>query len=113
MELGQQGREAVLTGARMALAQWSERLGAAGADAMRAIPGLTAQVDQHLAQIRRTLGDAEGRVHPVTLAAYADGVADTAAGKGWSATETADAGWSRASWPSVHLLAVCVLAGGI
>jgi hypothetical protein len=96
MELGQQGRQNVLTGARMALAQLSERLGAAGFEAMRSIPGLTAQVDQHLAQIRHTVGDPEGRVHPVSLAAYADGVADAATGKGWSAAETAE-GWGRAS----------------
>ena len=113
MELGQQGHLAVFTAALIALRQWSHRLGAAGFSAMQTVPGLLAQVDQHLAQIRDTVGDQRGRVHPVTLAAYADGVADAAAGKGWTAGEVAAVGWHRASWPSVHLLAVCVLAAEI
>ena len=110
MELGHHGHEALITGARLALEQWSQRLGAAGASAMRTIPGLMAHVDQHLSQIRDAVGDNNGRVHPVLLAAYADGVADAAAGKGWSVGETVAAGWHKASWPSVHLLAVCLLA---
>jgi hypothetical protein len=44
------------------------------------------------------------------LAAYADGVADGAFAKGWSPDEVLGGDWSLASWPSVRLLAVCVLA---
>ncbi|MFC3742880.1 DUF6401 family natural product biosynthesis protein [Paractinoplanes deccanensis] len=95
----------VTAAASLALAQWSQRLGAAGMEAMRSLPGLAAAVDQHVMQIRETLG----RPRPEVLAAYADGVADTVTARGWNADETA-AGWDRASWPSVHLLAVCVLA---
>ncbi|WP_229069049.1 DUF6401 family natural product biosynthesis protein [Actinoplanes sp. DH11] len=108
MELDQ--RRAVSAGARLVLDWWSQRLGESGTDAMRANPGLTAQVDQHVAQIRRSVGDASGQVSAVHLAAYADGVSDVAAARGWSADETESAGWHRASWPSLHLLAVCVLA---
>lgn len=96
----------MVAAARLALEQWSHRLGAAGMEAMRTLPGLTAAVDQHVTQIRHALG---GRPRAETLAAYADGLSDTVTAKGWSAGETA-AGWHRASWPSVHLLAVCVLA---
>ena len=112
MELDRHGARAVIGAAELALAQWSARLGASGAAAMRTAPGLLALVDQHVAQIRAAVADRIGRLHPVTLAAYADGVADTAAAKGWSADETAS-GWHNPSWPSVHLLAVCVLAGRV
>ncbi|SNY42670.1 DUF6401 family natural product biosynthesis protein [Paractinoplanes atraurantiacus] len=98
-------RQHVTTAARLALAQWSQRLGADGMEAMRSRPGLTAAVDQHIAQIRDTIGHAR----PEALAAYADGVADAVTAKGWRADETAR-GWEGASWPSLHLLAVCVLA---
>jgi hypothetical protein len=111
MELDKRSRAAVMAAARLALEQWSDRLGRAGMAAMRAEPGLRAAVDQHVAQIRDAVADRRGRVHPAALAAYADGVADTVTAKGWSARETADGGWRNASWPSVHLLAVCVLAG--
>lgn len=105
MEMDQRRGQAVTTAARLALAQWSRRLGAAGMEAMRTRPGLAAAVDQHIAQIRDTLG----HVRPDKLAAYADGVADTVTAKGWSAEEV-ETGWQRASWPSLHLLAICVLA---
>jgi hypothetical protein len=107
MEMDRHGARAVIDAAELALEQWYHRLGASGAAAMRAAPGLLALVDQHVTQIRSAIA---GRLHPVALAAYADGVADTATARGWSADETA-AGWHNPSWPSVHLLAVCVLAG--
>ena len=110
MEMDRHSARALSEAAELALEQWSRRLGAPGSAAMRAAPALLATVDQHVAQIRSAVADRLGRLHPVTLAAYADGVADTATAKGWSADETA-AGWHNASWPSVHLLAVCVLAG--
>ena len=49
-------------------------------------------------------------VRPPHGLSYAQ-AADTVAARGWSADETAT-GWDRASWPSLHLLAVCVLARG-
>ncbi len=78
--------------------------------AMRDVPGLLAAVDQHAAQIRDSLADRRGRLHPITLAAYADGVADAASARGWSMDELFEPNWSTASWPSVRLLALCVLA---
>ncbi len=110
MELGPQGRQHVVSAAQLALEQWRTRLGEAGKAAMQSLPGLLAEVDQHIAHVREQVADRLGRLHPVTLAAYADGVADAASAKGWSAQETATAGWAGASWPSVRLLAVCVLA---
>ncbi|GAA4946723.1 DUF6401 family natural product biosynthesis protein [Actinoplanes utahensis] len=105
MELDQHHSRTVTDSARFALAQWSQRLGVPGFEAMRLLPGLAAAVDQHVAQIR----DALGELRADNLAAYADGVADTVTARGWSADEAA-VDWSRASWPSLHLLAVCVLA---
>ena len=103
------GNDTVTSAAQLALGQWTDRLGRAGMAAMRAVPGLLAAVDQHAAQVRDCLADRRGRLHPVTLAAYADGVADAAVAKGWSIDELLG-DWSVASWPSVRLLAVCVLA---
>ncbi|MGK5682810.1 DUF6401 family natural product biosynthesis protein [Actinoplanes sp. URMC 104] len=110
MDMSRQSDHAVILAAGLALEQWTHRLGAAGMAAMRALPGLRATVDQHIAHIRDAVTDRRGRVHPVMLAAYADGVADTVTAKGWSVREHTTTGWERASWPSVHLLAVCVLA---
>jgi hypothetical protein len=112
MEMGQQSTRAVIAAARFALEQWSHRLGTAGRQAMRSTPGLTAAVDQHMVHIRASIVDGLGRVRPDMLAAYADGVADAAAARGWTLSE-AESGWHRPSWPSVHLLAVCVLAEAV
>jgi Family of unknown function (DUF6401) len=111
MELDRRSTRAMISAAELALEQLSRRLGASGMAAMGSTPGLLALVDQHVTQIRSAVVDRIGRLHPVALAAYADGVTDTATAKGWSAEETAT-GWHNASWPSVHLLAVCVLATG-
>lgn len=100
----------VTSAALFALGQWMDRLGRAGIAAMRAVPGLLAAVDQHAAQIRDAVADRHGRLHPVSLAAYADGVADAASRRGWSVDELLGGDWSGASWASVRLLAVCTLA---
>ena len=107
MDLSRQSERAVVAASVLALEQWAECLGRAGMAAMRALPALHAAVDQHVAHIRAAVTDSHGRVHPAALAAYADGVADTVTARGWSARETS---WERPTWPSVHLLAVCVLA---
>jgi Family of unknown function (DUF6401) len=96
--------------AQWALADWMRRLGAVGMDAMRAVPGLVAQVDQHAAQVRDALVDRHGEIPLAGLAAYADGVADIATARGWSAAEVVDGDWAGASWPTVRLLSICVLA---
>ncbi|MGA5299950.1 DUF6401 family natural product biosynthesis protein [Nucisporomicrobium flavum] len=112
MDLETHGREHVASAAHLALAQWWARLGGHGAAALRVLPGLAAEVDQHIAEVREQLTDGRGGgLHPVTLAAYADGVADVATRRGWSPLHTPADGWARAPWPSVRLLAVCLLAG--
>ncbi len=110
MGIGHDGGQAVTSAAQLALGQWASRLGVAGTAAMRALPGLLAEVDQHAAAVREAIADRRGRLRPVLLAAYADGVADGAAAKGWSPDEVVAGDWSVASWASVRLLAVCVLA---
>ena len=102
-------RAALVTAARLALEQWSARLGHAGRAAMAQLPALVAQVDQHAAEIRAAVAGPHGWLDPIDLAAYADGLADVAAARGWSADEVHERGWAGASWPSLRLLAVCVL----
>jgi hypothetical protein len=95
----------------LALAQLRERIVAGGLSAMRADPALLADVDQHAAAVRDALTEVSGRVSAVGLAAYADGVADTAASNGWQLPADLDGQeWSTPSWPLVRLLAVCVVA---
>jgi hypothetical protein len=102
--------QAVINAAQLALGQWRSRVGDAGTAAMRVLPGLLAEVDQHASHVRATVTDRRGRLRSALLAAYADGVADAAAEKGWSPVEVLPEQWRTASWPSVRLLAVCVLA---
>lgn len=110
MSLRRDGGHSVSSAARHGLAQWAARLGGAGIAAMRVAPALLAQVDQHAAHVRDALSGRPGGLHPISLAAYADGVADAATRHGWSWEEVRSGDWARASWPSVRLLAVCVLA---
>jgi hypothetical protein len=99
----------VLAAARHALDRWSDRLASAGREAMAQIPGLVGVLDQHMAEVRACLTDCFGHLSPVALAAYADGLADVAAARGWSADDAGSTGWARASWPSLRLLAVCLV----
>ncbi|GIF03834.1 DUF6401 family natural product biosynthesis protein [Actinoplanes siamensis] len=100
MELDQLEHEAVTAGACLALDQWERRLGMPAEPE----PGLVALLDRHTARIRAAVGS----VTPVNLAAYADGFADAVSAKGWSPSAVPD--WRQASWPAVHLLAVCLIA---
>ena len=110
MERAEDDGHPMMAAARLALEQWSGRLGTAGMAAMRVMPALRAEVDQHAAHVRDELAGHDGLLHPVLLAAYADGVADVAGARGWSPAETRAGGWSAPTWASVRLLAVCVLA---
>ncbi|AEV83714.1 hypothetical protein ACWT_2727 [Actinoplanes sp. SE50] len=94
-------RQVMTAGARLALARWERRLGVPESPE----PGLVALLDRHAARIR----DSVSGMTVANLAAYADGVADTAAARGWTHPD-AGADWRAASWPSLHLLAVCLLA---
>jgi hypothetical protein len=98
-------------GAQFALTQLRRRIATGGVSAMRADPALLAQVDQHAAAVRDALTEVSGRVTAVGLAAYADGVMDTAACDGWQLPTDADGlEWCAPSWPLVRLLAVCLVA---
>ncbi len=112
MEMAEQARQ-VGSAARLALGQWWHLVGDSGTAAMAGSPGLLAMVDQHAALVRDAVADRHGRVHPETLAAYADGLTDAAVARGWSLRELADGDWNRASTVSVRLLAVCVLAAAV
>ncbi len=100
--------------AQLALSQLARRVATTGLVAMRARPALLARVDQHAAATRDALTDVSGRVGAVGLAAYADGVCDTAALRGWQVPASVEyADWSDPAWPLVRLLAVCVLADSV
>jgi hypothetical protein len=90
--------------ARTTLAELADRLDTGGAAAS---PWLIAQVDQHAAEVRDALLDHLGRLPVVRLAAYADGVLDSAARRGWC-LDTAEA--ADVSWPMLRLRAVCALS---
>jgi hypothetical protein len=101
--------------ARRVLDRLHERVGAAGLAAAVAVPGLGAVVDQHAAAVRDilTTGVQSGAAvaGTVLLAGYAQGVLDHLRDTGRSPLVPADlAGWRRADWASVRLLAVCALA---
>lgn len=97
------------------LSRLHEQVGTAGLAAAVAIPGLGAVVDQHAAAVRDIL---TAGIEPgvavagtVLLAGYAQGVLDhlRETGNALDAPDEA-AGWLRADWASVRLLAVCSLA---
>ena len=82
-----------------------------GFPAMRACSGLLADVDQHAAAVRDALTEVSGRISAIGLAAYADGVCDSAGRHVWRVPDNGgDLDWSAPPWPLVRLLAVCVLA---
>lgn len=87
----------------------------AGLVAAAAVPGLAAVVDQHAAAVRDilTVGVPAGAAvaGSVLLAGYAQGVLDHVREKGQQLRVPADtAGWTRADWISMRLVAVCALA---
>jgi hypothetical protein len=85
-------------------------LGEPGLAATRELPGLTALVDQHAAAVRDALGDPTDGLSAVSLAGYAAGVRDALIEADWRVPAVAELDWSRAEWPTVRLLAICVLA---
>ena len=99
----------LLSAARLALAHWRHVL-RDGLTAVGHLPGLLAEVDQHAAHVRDSLLDHAGRLSLLHLAAYADGVVDTATNRGWDLAEAHRGDWESASWPLVRLIAVCSLA---
>jgi hypothetical protein len=86
-----------------------------GIVAASASPGLAAVVDQHAAAVRDILklGVRSGAAvaQSVLLAGYAQGVLDHLRERGQHLRVPAGtAGWARADWFSMRLVAVCALA---
>ncbi len=101
--------------ARRVLDRLHEQIGTAGLAAAAAVPGLGAMVDQHAAAVRDILtvgaGSGVAVAGTVLLAGYAEGVLDHLRESGASLHLPDDlAGWLRADWASMRLLAVCSLA---
>jgi hypothetical protein len=104
------GQDPAVRAAQLALTHWVDRIGVPGFAAMRDYPGLLAEVDQHREAVIDTLAGPNGRVTEIDLAAYADGVCDTAAQRGQSLVVASRGDWNRAPWQLVRLLAICVIA---
>jgi hypothetical protein len=103
--------DAALWAAQLALSQLARRVATSGSVALQDCPALLADVDQHAAAVRDALTEISGRISAVGLAAYADGVCDSAARHGWQLpAEDEVLDWSAPAWPLVRLLSVCVLA---
>lgn len=95
---------------QMLLGRLHQRIGAAGLAAAAVIPALSAQVDQHAAEVRDLLGVRGRRPTPAALASYADGLLDGATDRGWQAPQHDLAGWAGADGVTVRLVALCALA---
>ncbi|MFF5233632.1 DUF6401 family natural product biosynthesis protein [Dactylosporangium sp. NPDC000521] len=95
---------------QMLLDRLHRRIGAAGLAAAAAIPGLSAQVDQHAAEVRDLLGIRGRRPTLAALASYADGLLDGAIDRGWQPPQHDLAGWVDADGVTVRLVALCDLA---
>ena len=94
---------------QMLLDRLHRRIGAAGLAAATAIPGLSAQVDQHAAEVRDLLGVRGHRPTLAALASYADGLLDGATGRGWQPPQHDLAGWAGVDGVTVRLIALCGL----
>ena len=86
-----------------------------GLVAAAAVPGVAAAFDQHTASVREILttgiGPGATVATSVLLAGYARGVLDHVRERGGQVRVPTDtAGWRRADWFSMRLLAVCALA---
>lgn len=103
--------------ARRLLDKLNDQVGA-GLVAAAAVPGLAAVVDQHAAAVRDilTVGiEASAAVAgSVLLAGYAQGVLDHVRERGGQLRVPTDtAGWAKADWFSMRLVAVCALARSV
>jgi hypothetical protein len=69
-------------------------------------PGMLAAIDQHAAAVRDILGLTAGAAGPVELAAYAQGVRDAAAERGWRIESVSE----RDDWVTLRLLGTVSMA---
>ena len=96
--------------ARATLSGLMAGLGDAGLDAASQLPGLLAEIDQHVAAVVEALCGQGHALGPVALAGYAAGVHDAATEQGWRVPDSQRLEWARADWPTVRLLAVASIA---
>lgn len=91
------------------------RVGVDGLTAAYAHPALMTVIDEHAAAVRAAVADADGRLNPVDLAAYAHTVIAGAAHGSRALPEPGAADmsisdWLGAPWELLRLVAVCALA---
>jgi hypothetical protein len=96
--------------AKTALSELMSWLGDLGLSVAARSVRLTAAVDQHAAAVRDALGDPASGPSAVALAGYATGVRDALAEFDWHLPPMSEVDWSATPWPTVRLLAVCLLA---
>jgi hypothetical protein len=84
--------------------------GDTGLAVARVVPGLLAELDQHVAAIVEALCTGGHQLGPIALAGYARGVRDAAIERGWELPALDQLDWSRADWAVLRLVAVCGLA---
>ncbi|MGC4807244.1 DUF6401 family natural product biosynthesis protein [Micromonospora sp. DT233] len=102
------GRAAVES-ANAVLAALAASIGATGLAAAAARPALLAEVDQHAAAVRDSLGGDRRPLSRAALAGYAEGARDAAREHGWQ-SPAGPVDWSEPDWLLTRLLAVCALA---
>jgi hypothetical protein len=98
------------TAARTTLSGLMMWLGEPGLDVADGSPALMSVLDQHAAQIRDSLGDSADGPNVVALAGYATGIRDALIEAGWTLAPIPEVDWSKPEWPTLRLLAVCLLA---
>jgi hypothetical protein len=113
----------LVVGLRDAVTEWrahrflstlADRFGSDGLTVAASVPGLAASVDQHAAAVRDILehgvDGADALTTRVLLAGYGRGLLDRAALTPEEVgSRAARAGWTRADWLALRLLAVCAL----
>ncbi|GAA1826124.1 hypothetical protein HC028_25590 [Planosporangium flavigriseum] len=97
-----------LSASRELLRLLIDEVGTPGAAAMRRMPRLLAEVDQHAAEVRDALGDGRTAPSTVALAGYTEGLIHAAEEAGWEFPASID--WAVRDWRVVRLLAICLLA---
>ncbi|MBU8859990.1 MULTISPECIES: DUF6401 family natural product biosynthesis protein [unclassified Micromonospora] len=102
-------RRSAAVAVRTTLTSLTAAVGTAGLAAARANPGLLAEVDQHAAGVRDSLGGDRRPLTVAALAGYAEGMREAAAEHGWTPPDE-PVDWSEADWTLTRLLAVCLLA---
>lgn len=87
------------------IASLMARLGEVGLAAAAVLPGLLAELDQHVTAVREALGRDGRPPATLALAGYAEGVRDAAAARGWRAPDPHTLDWTRADWAVLRLVA--------